>query len=179
MSSISKYVLKWDTLVLASVTGRLSGDSMVRAMRWISRCADGQAYPAILALIVLLQSNRLKIFTACVLSFAFEVAAYKIIKQSVKRRRPFQQMAGFVNLIVPQDAFSFPSGHTAGAFVVATMVSSCWPVSLIPLILWALLVGFSRIYLRVHYPTDVVAGACLGILSAKTGLFLSSVLFVL
>ncbi len=177
MSSIAKYVTKCDALVLICVTGRLRRDQIIRAMRWISRGADGQAYPALFVLIAVLQSDRWKILTACFLSFAIELAAYKLIKQSVKRPRPFQQLAGFVNLIVPQDVFSFPSGHTAGAFVVAAMMGSCLPMGLVPAFLWASLVGFSRIYLGVHYPTDVVAGACLGILSAKTGLFLSSILF--
>ena len=177
MSSIAKYVTKMDALVLVCVTGRLRRDQVIRAMRWVSRGADGQAYPALFALMAVLQSDRWKILTACFLSFAIELAAYKLIKQSVKRPRPFQPQAGFVNMIVPQDVFSFPSGHTAGAFVVAVMMGSCWPIGLIPAFLWASLVGFSRIYLAVHYPTDVVAGACLGILSAKTGLFLSSVLF--
>jgi undecaprenyl-diphosphatase len=178
MSSIAKYVTKWDALVLVCVTGRLRRDHVIRAMRWVSRGADGQAYPALFALIAVLQPDRWKILTACFLSFAIELAGYKIVKQSVKRPRPFQQLAGFVHLIVPQDVFSFPSGHTAGAFVVAAMMGSCWPVGLIPAFLWASLVGFSRIYLGVHYPTDVVAGACLGILSAKTGLLLLSILLL-
>jgi undecaprenyl-diphosphatase len=106
MSSIAQYVLKWDTLVLTCFTRRLRGDPVVRAMRWISRCADGQAYPAIFILIAVLQPDRWKILTACFLSFAFELTAYKLVKQSVKRPRPFPQLAGFVNMIVPQDGLS-------------------------------------------------------------------------
>ena len=177
MNTIAKYVTKWDALVLVCLTGRLRRDQVIRAMRWTSRGADGQAYPALFVLIAVLQSDRWKILTACFISFAIELVAYKLIKQSVKRPRPFRQLAGFVNLIVPQDIFSFPSGHTAGAFVVAAMIGSCWPMGLMPAFLWASFVGFSRICLGVHYPTDVLAGACLGILSAKTGLFLSSILF--
>ena len=178
MSSIAQYVLKWDTLVLTSVARRLRGDPVVRIMRWISRGADGQVYPALFVVIAVLRTDRWKILTACFLSFAFELAAYKFVKQSVKRPRPFQQLAGFVNMIVPQDAFSFPSGHTAGAFVVATMLGSCCPICLIPAFFWASLVGFSRIYLGVHYPTDVVAGACLGLISAWAGSLIANVLFI-
>jgi undecaprenyl-diphosphatase len=177
MSVIAQYVLKWDTFILACVTMRLRGGPVVRAMRWISRGADGQSYPALFVAIAFPQSDRWRILIACFLSFAFELAAYKLIKQSVKRLRPFQQLAGIENLIMPQDAFSFPSGHTAGAFIVVAMLGSCWPACLIPALFWASLVGFSRIYLGVHYPTDVVAGACLGILSAKTGLLVATALF--
>ncbi len=178
MSMIAQYVLKWDTLVLTCVTGHLRGDPVVRVMRWISRGADGQAYPALFVLIAVLQTDRWKSLTACFVSFSIELAAYKLVKQTVKRPRPFQQLAGFVNMIVPQDAFSFPSGHTAGAFVAATMLGSCCPLLLIPAFLWASLVGFSRIYLGVHYPTDVVAGTCLGLISAWAGSLIANILFV-
>lgn len=173
MSSIAQYLLKWDSWVLTSVTGCVRKGRVVHAMQWISRSADGQAYPALLMLIGAIQFNRGKMVATCFFSFAIELAAYKLIKQSVRRPRPFQQLAGLVNLIAPKDVFSFPSGHTAGAFVAATIIGICCPLCLIPACFWASLVGSSRIYLGVHYPTDVMAGACLGILSAKTGFFLA------
>jgi undecaprenyl-diphosphatase len=140
-------------------------------MQWISRSADGQAYPVLLLPVALVQFNRWQVLIACFCAFALELAAYKLIKQSVKRPRPFRRLPGLANLIVPQDAFSFPSGHTAGAFLVAAIISYCHPPCLMPAYFWASLVGISRIYLRVHYPTDVVIGACLGFLSARAGLF--------
>jgi undecaprenyl-diphosphatase len=179
MASGAQYLMKWDFLVLMRVTGCLRKNGFVRAIRWISKGADGEAYPAILLLIAILQSNRGKVIVTWILSFMIELAAYKAIKHWVKRPRPFQQFAGLGNLIVPPDVFSFPSGHAAGAFVVASLIGCCYPAGLIPLYLWASLVGFSRIFLRVHYPTDVLAGACLGILSAKAGLLIASSLIPL
>ncbi|MBN1567611.1 MAG: phosphatase PAP2 family protein [Acidobacteria bacterium] len=174
MIALSQYILKWDSLVLASLTGCCRRDQTIRAMRWLSRAADGQFYPVFLVLISILQDNRWRILAACFISFAFELAAYKLIKQAVKRPRPFQQLVGLVNLVAPKDVFSFPSGHTAGAFVVATIVCICYSQFLIPGYFWAALVGLSRIYLGVHYPSDVAAGACLGIISARTGFLAAS-----
>ena len=92
----------------------------------------------------------------------------------MKRPRPFQKLEGLAGLIMPGDRFSFPSGHTAAAFVIASLIGFCYPAAQVPACLWASIVGFSRIYLGVHYPTDVLAGACLGTLSAKAGLLIGN-----
>jgi undecaprenyl-diphosphatase len=173
MHGMARYLLKWDFLVLTSMTGRPGGGQIVRVMRWITRSADGHAYPAILVTLIILQPNRWRVLTAWLFAFAVDLAAYVLIKRSVRRPRPFQALAGLVNLVVPPDTFSFPSGHTAGAFLVAILIAFCHPLWLVPLCSWAALVGISRIFLCVHYPTDVVAGACLGILSARFGLLLA------
>lgn len=64
--------------------------------------------------------------------------------------------------------YSFPSGHTSGAFALATSVSIVNPkwYVVIPSFTWAGFVGYSRMYLGVHYPTDVFAGAIVGAGSA-------------
>jgi undecaprenyl-diphosphatase len=177
MSAIAQYLLKWDTQMLRCVTGCLRQDRFVPAIRWLSRSADGQAYPAILIVIAFTQPYRWQILAACFFSFMLELGAYKLLKRAVKRPRPYQRFAGLANLIVPQDVFSFPSGHAAAAFVVASLLSYCFPAAEIPAYFWASLVGFSRIYLRVHYPTDVFAGACLGLLSARAGLAAARLIF--
>ena len=97
-------------------------------------------------------------------------AFYKHSKNQIKRDRPFEVVSGVHQRISPSDQFSFPSGHTAAAFVIATLIRHFFPSLLVPVYLWAFLMGVSRIYLGVHYPTDILAGLVIGIFSAFAGI---------
>jgi undecaprenyl-diphosphatase len=66
---------------------------------------------------------------------------------------------------VPNDA-SFPSGHAATSFAAATILAFAFPRLALPLLVLALAVGFSRIYVGVHYPLDIAGGALIGVVVA-------------
>lgn len=92
-----------------------------------------------------------------------------LAKRSIERERP----SNFV-FAHPQESFyfgSFPSGHTTTSFAIGFMLlfvtwkTPRWWVGVLG-ISWASLVGFSRIYRGVHWPTDVLAGACCGLVAA-------------
>lgn len=89
-----------------------------------------------------------------------------IIKHAVKRIRPCQSLEEEDKLINnPRAFYSFPSGHTASSFAVwmVLLLSRC-PVYVVALVLLlSMTIGFSRVYLRVHYLTDVVVGLFLGL----------------
>jgi membrane-associated phospholipid phosphatase len=107
----------------------------------------------------LLVRNSLYIAT----SVAFTVIIANIAKYTIKRPRPFETYP-----IIEKEAEggspSFPSGHTSEAFALATSLSLTYPKWYIiaPSFVWAGAVGYSRIDLGVHYPSDVLAGAILG-----------------
>ncbi|MFE3498636.1 phosphatase PAP2 family protein [Kitasatospora sp. NPDC059160] len=85
-------------------------------------------------------------------------------KQLVRRPRPDREAARVVlgrHVPMPASA-SFPSGHTASAFALATAVGTLLPATAAPLGLLAAAVGYSRVHTGVHYPGDVLAGALLG-----------------
>lgn len=86
-----------------------------------------------------------------------------ILKYSVNRDRPF---VTYPDITKKADAVapSFPSGHTSSAFATATSVSLAYPkwYVIAPSFAWAGTVGYSRMHLGVHYPSDVLAGALIG-----------------
>jgi undecaprenyl-diphosphatase len=88
----------------------------------------------------------------------------RIIKKLVKRRRPFLTDLRLVPVYRPME-YSFPSGHASSSFSAVTALSRAYPkwYVIAPSFLWAASVGYSRMYLGVHYPTDVTAGAVLGV----------------
>jgi undecaprenyl-diphosphatase len=124
---------------------------------------------AILGLIALIISN---------------VAVY-LLKFIIAEPRPFVTLPN-VDLLVPKNMiysfslvlenenFSFPSGHTASSFAAAVVIGLKYKVNfkgksyrlIYPLLAFAGVIGFSRIYVGVHYPLDVIFGAIVGILSA-------------
>lgn len=102
------------------------------------------------------------------------------LKIIVNRQRPYQK---YPLDVFPYDASeagkSFPSAHTSLAFATATSLSMSykkWYVT-VPAFVWATGVGYSRLYLGEHYPSDVLAGAAVGIAGAYAGHWLNQKLF--
>ncbi len=90
-----------------------------------------------------------------------------ILKYTIDRPRPFISY-DFIEKLSVGGSPSFPSGHTAEATAFALAVCIIYPrwYIIIPSLTWAILVGYSRMSLGVHYPSDVLAGVIIGVLSA-------------
>jgi undecaprenyl-diphosphatase len=89
----------------------------------------------------------------------------QVIKRTVVRGRP-AKVEGCLNLVREPDCFSFPSGHAAASMSVALAYGTTFPAWAAPLLLVAAAVGFSRVRLGVHYPSDVLVGQ---LIAAVTG----------
>jgi len=100
---------------------------------------------------------------AILLPVALSAIISNILKFSLDMPRPFE-IYPFIEKLSSGGSPSFPSGHTADAFAFAvalTLVYPRWQIVL-PVLLWAGLVGLSRMWLGVHFPSDVLAGAFIG-----------------
>lgn len=95
-----------------------------------------------------------------------------MLKPLVARIRPYD-VRGITDLLVPAlSDFSFPSGHTLASFEASVVLLIRDKRMGIPAIIIAIIVALSRLYLFVHYPTDVLVGAVLGILFAVVAVFI-------
>lgn len=92
-----------------------------------------------------------------------------IIKNIIARPRPFMKMLDIDLLIPKPTSYSFPSGHTASSIAAAMAYAKMIEDKriVIALVLLACTIAFSRLYLMVHYPTDILGGIVLGVLSSK------------
>lgn len=143
--------------------------AVIRFYRNVSRTGDGYLYAAIAALLCLFEDHSGKAFvTTGLLAYLFEIPAFIALKHLIKRDRPFVGLPDTRSSIQPSDKFSLPSGHSAGAFLMAALISFYYPGFAGIAYILASLVGLSRVMLGVHYPTDILAGAVLGTICAIT-----------
>ncbi len=100
-----------------------------------------------------------------------------MLKPLVARMRPFTVNTDITLLINAPTDFSFPSGHTTVSFAAAFSLLFSKNKLWIPSIILAILIAFSRLYLYVHYPTDVLAGILLGLIIGIVANRISEILF--
>lgn len=125
-------------------------------MLWIVLC---------LALLLFPKTRRIGLAGALALCFSL-FCTNLLLKPLIDRPRPWLMVEGLINLVNEHDPRSFPSGHTSAAFAAATAYfrilsqdKARWKWVAMAL---ATLMGLSRLYVGVHYPSDVLAGALVG-----------------
>lgn len=118
----------------------------------------------------LLKQNALMISGTLIISSVISIG----LKYGINRDRPFTTYPE-IEKLAPGGSPAFPSGHTSMAFSTATSLSLAYPkwYVIFPSHLWAGAVGYSRMHLGVHYPSDVVVGALIGSGSAWISSFLT------
>ena len=96
-----------------------------------------------------------------------------ILKPTIQRIRPFDVITDIELLVKRPLDYSFPSGHTAASFTSVMALYLAGEKKLwIPALILAVLIAFSRLYLYVHYPTDVLGGVIIGLISGALGYWL-------
>lgn len=91
----------------------------------------------------------------------------------VARPRPFAEIEALIPMITKPKDFSFPSGHTTASFAVALVMLRMLPKKFgIPAVVLAALVAFSRLYLGVHYPTDVLTGFVIALVGSMLSVWI-------
>jgi undecaprenyl-diphosphatase len=100
----------------------------------------------------------------CIIGLLLGYFISEFLKYAIARPRPFIVLNG-VNLVTSMDGYSFPSGHAVTSFTGCIIIGKGYGF-FYPLLILASVVAFSRIYLGVHYPSDVIFGVLIGIFCA-------------
>jgi undecaprenyl-diphosphatase len=159
LSLLQKYDLDLFTRVFRQGERRM----VIPLARAVSRSGDGYLHVLLPLLLLVLQIPGIGAFASLLaLSLVIERAVYWCLKNSLKRRRPQDAVPGLRSLVVASDQFSFPSGHSSGAFLLATCLAIIYGGPVAAVYLWASGVAVSRVILGVHFPGDTLAGAIMG-----------------
>lgn len=153
-------------------------------MSVITYLGDDGIFWIVLGLIMLIPKKTRKFGFYMLAGIAVAGAVNNLfIKNIVCRPRPFNfdgwpEAFTFPNIVAKPGSWSFPSGHTSSSFGAAfPMLMRAKKKYGIPAMVLALLIGISRIYVHVHYPTDIIAGIIVGILAGLVSTILCDKIF--
>ena len=160
MNTFLQSVQNLDGEILLQIQQHLRTDMLTPFMKIVTFLGNGGWFWILCAVVLLAVPKTRKTGYAAVLSLIFGVIVTNLLlKNIVARPRPFAEIGALIPLIAKPTDFSFPSGHTTASFAVALVMLRMLPKKIgIPAVVLAALVAFSRLYLGVHYPTDVLAG---------------------
>ncbi len=166
--SLLSGVNSFDASVMSFVQERLHHPFTDAVFPYVTYLAELGLIWAILSLVLFIRrKSRFTGFSAICAMLLGLVLGQFLLKSVIARPRPFQQFPDLVTLLIsPPSGSSFPSGHTCASFAAAVAIllrDRRWGI---PSLVLACLIGFSRVFLFVHWPTDVLAGAVLGVACA-------------
>lgn len=157
----------YDTAVLDFIQNNIKCGFMDTLMAFFSYLGENGILWICLGLLLLIKRKTRATGVMLIAAIAFGFIVGELcMKNIVCRPRPFYANTDIVLNISPPSGFSWPSGHSCSSFAAATVLLLRDKRFGIPAICVASLIAFSRLYNYVHYPTDVIFGILLGIISA-------------
>lgn len=164
-------LLQWDGDLLLWVQEHLRFEALTPFMKAVTVLGTAGCFWLALALILSFIPKTRRAAFASVLGMVFvAIVCNLFLKNVIARTRPYEVVEGLTRLVGPQVDYSFPSGHTAISFGAAVALffylDRKFGVALLAL---AALIAWTRLYLGVHYPTDVLGGMLIGIVMGVLG----------
>lgn len=163
--------MAFEFTILNFIQQHLRSELMDKIMVTITHLGDAGIIWIILTLVLLLIPKTRKIGFVLAVALVFDLILCNfIVKPFVARTRPYDINTAIELLIGRQVDYSFPSGHTAAGITCAAALylmrqKWLWKMTL----LLSILIGFSRMYLYVHFPTDIIGGIIIGMICGTLG----------
>ena len=157
-------LLQLDGAILLWIQEHVRRDFLSPVVKFITHLGDAGWCWILLAVILLIvkKTRKIGLVTAVSLLSSY-VVNNLILKNLVARVRPYEAVDGLQRIIEAQSDFSFPSGHSASSFAAAVVIFMLCPRKYgVPALVLAFLIALSRLYVGVHYPTDVLTGVISG-----------------
>lgn len=175
-SSLLARYLHWEAVVMY----RLNHVNAIRGLRgWFalaSRLGDGIGWYVLTALLVWIYGQPAWLpMGVMLLSGALGVGIYSAIKHTTARPRPHNAHDGLVLSVAPLDQYSFPSGHTLHAVNFGLQIIVFAPPLAWLVVPFSLSIALSRMVLGLHYLSDVLVGALIGLMLAVGSVWLLNV----
>ena len=161
----------WDQALFQSINGAWTAPALDWLMTTLSRAGNsGAVWLALLGVIAVFGKQKGRaVALAGLFALVLRHVASEVLKELTVRPRPLASVLDARLLVPMPSSYAFPSGHATSAFSAATgvVLVARWSLKRVPLWGWGMLVlaaaiSYSRVYVGVHYPTDVLAGAGLG-----------------
>lgn len=168
MIHMTESITNIDGAILLWIQENIRNDILSPVVKFITHLGDhGWIWIALtIACLVFAKTRRTGIFMMFSLLGSLLINNM-ILKNLVARIRPYEVVEGLHRIIEAQGDLSFPSGHTGSSFAAAVVIFCTCPKKYgVPVMVLAGLISLSRLYVGVHYPTDVLAGALTGTLIA-------------
>lgn len=155
---------QFDDLFIDLINGRMKNKHLDTFMYRVTDLG-GAIFSTLIALVfILFGSKNIKYLgIECIFVLGISQIVVQGLKKILSRERPYKIIEQLNTFGIDLSDYSFPSGHTTASFSIASTLALNIPRISIIVFFLALIIGISRIYLGVHYPTDVAAGIILGV----------------
>ena len=159
------WLLQWDTQVFYLINTKWA-NGVFDVIMPIVTSARNWLLPVALGSIMLIwrggRNGRITVLLICAAAATTDMVSYRILKPLVARPRPSHALADARVLTTRGGQFGFPSNHAGNIAAAMTITAAAYPPLRWGCVAVAALIAFSRVYVGVHYPLDVIAGVLLG-----------------